>query len=293
MLTNLKLVLLATSRRLHFRGKARLLDVFNLGVGNLQLVPPGIDSVECVEGITISTSRNTDIMFREVFVDGIYQDDVLVALANLLKPGDIFWDIGANYGLMSVYVDRHFDGRVDTVAFEPSPEVLPVLRTNIERNRCSNVAVEPICIADHEGTVAFFTSKDHSWNATMIEQFAESKNETIRIEVPCSTIDECVQRLAPPSVIKLDVEGAEHLVMAGGRRFLGGSGASIVAEYNVESIRDSGLSPEEYLQVFRDLDYKIYLLRRPYFGLHRWESLFEVHDPSDLYPLCNLIALRS
>jgi FkbM family methyltransferase len=288
----LKLWLLALSRKLHFRGKARLLDLVGLGPSHRDVVPEGIDSVRCIEGIVVHTSRPTDIMFRELFVNGLYQSDVLVALRNLLRPGGVFWDIGANYGLMSLYVDRHFRGAVRSVAFEPSPMVLTELRRNVEANDCRSVQIEPICLSDRPGTVTFYTSPDNSWNATLIKQFAESSREADSIEVEASTLDECVKRLPPPDVIKLDVEGAEPLVIAGGETFLRGASAAIVAEYNELAIRDFGWTPERYLDLYRDLGYRIQRIPRRSVGLHRWSDLIGVRGPDELPGLCNLVLTK-
>src|SRR5687768_852042 len=112
---------LAVSRRVHFRGKARMLRALGLSLANHELVPPGVDRVTCAGGIEISTHDPHDVMFRELWLHGFYQDDVLVALSNLLAPGRTFWDVGANFGLMSLWVERRFDGAVRTVAFEPAP----------------------------------------------------------------------------------------------------------------------------------------------------------------------------
>lgn len=60
-------------------------------------------------------------MLHDLWEDGYYQDDVLVALRSLLKPSDVFWDLGANDGFMTLYVNAVFAGQVATRVFEPSP----------------------------------------------------------------------------------------------------------------------------------------------------------------------------
>lgn len=289
----LRLWLLAVARRLHFRGKARLLDLVGLGPSRRDVVPEGVRSVRCIAGIVVHTSRPTDIMFRELFVNGLYQSDVLVALRHLLEPGGVFWDIGANYGLMSLYVDRHFGGSVRSVAFEPNPAVLPELRRNVEANACRSVQIEPLCLADKPGSVSFYTAPDNSWNATLIKEFAESSRGVREIRVEASTLDACVGRLPAPTAIKLDVEGAEPLVIRGGQSFLRGAHVPIVAEYNVQAIRDFGWTPERYLDLYRDLGYRPHHIRRPIVGLHRWRDLRPVDRPEQLPRLCNLVLTKA
>ena len=161
----------ALSRRVHFKGKARALDALGIGPSYLDLVPPGTHVVECVEGIRMDLAQRQDIMSRELYLHGFYQDDVLVALRSLLRPGDVFWDIGANQGLMSVYVDRVFSGEVRTFAFEPSPPVVEILQRNLELNDCRSVEIQAYCLSREAGSVPFYTSATNSWNATLIGDF--------------------------------------------------------------------------------------------------------------------------
>jgi FkbM family methyltransferase len=282
----------AHTRAVQFRGKARLLDLVGLGPSNKALVPEGVHHVDCIDGIRIESKRPNDVMFRELYVNGLYQDDVLAALAALLRPGDVFWDIGANYGFMSIYVQRRFGGRVKCVAFEPNPIVLEELERNLAINGCEDVTVEPSCLSDRIGEVAFYISEDHSWNATMVTEFAALHDQNVAIRVRTTTLDEYARQAPHPAVIKLDVEGAEHLVVSGGRELLGRAKIAIVAEYNVESIAAAHLSGDDYLRLFRELGYRIFLLRRPWWGRYRWESRSEVGSAGALPALCNLVLLK-
>lgn len=236
-------------------------------------------------------SQRQDIMTRELYLHGFYQDDVLVALRSLLEPGGVFWDIGANQGLMSVYVDRVFGGEVRSFAFEPSPPVVEILQRNLALNSCRSVEVEAYCLSNAAGSVPFYTSATNSWNATLIGDFAEEKGESEKIEVRATTLDVAVTELAPPNVIKLDVEGAETLVLEGGRQHLSTHHPPIVAEFNHESIEAAGLSHEGYLDAYRDLGYSPHILARPWWGWHRWESLHPVDAAASLPSLCNVVML--
>jgi len=284
--------LLALSRRVSFRGKLRLLNAVGLSLANRELVPDGVDRVRSVGGITISTHDPRDVMFRELWLHGHYQDDVLVGLAHLLEPGGVFWDVGANFGLMSLWVEHRFKGQVRTVAFEPAPTVAATLRRNLELNHARGIQVEQICLSDRPGKVTFYTSADHSWNATLIPAFARKYGEDIAIEVDATTMDAYATAHGPPTVIKLDVEGAEHLVVMGGQKLLRDHDVAVIAEYNTVALAAVGLSPAQYLELFTKIGYRPHLLRRPLWGWHRWASLHEVRDPAALPGLCNLILLK-
>ena len=96
-------------------------------------------------------------------------------------------------------------------------------------------------------------------------------------------------------MIKIDVEGAEHLVLKGGRETLRTREIDVIAEFNPKSIRDAGLTPAEYLRLYtRKLGYTPYRMHRPRWGWHRWRSLHPLASVDDL-PLThesNLVFLK-
>jgi FkbM family methyltransferase len=284
--------ILTLSRQFQFRGKERLLRSLGLSLENRDLVPRGVSEVCCVGGIRIRTHDARDVMFRELWLHGYYQDDVLVALENLLKPGDVFWDVGANFGFMSLWIDLYFEGAVSTTAFEPNPRVAATLRRNLELNGARAVRVEEQCLSDRSGLVTFYTSVDHSWNATLLPSFARLYGEDIAIEVAATTIDSYASANGPPSAMKIDVEGAEHLVVAGGRGLLRSADIPLVVEYNTVAIKEAGLTPEGYLDLYRELGYRPYRMRNPRWGWSRWATLHETPHVVDIPPLCNLVMLK-
>jgi FkbM family methyltransferase len=121
------------------------------------------------------------------------------ALSRIPMDGKIVFDVGANIGVTAVM----FASRAAHVhAFEPSPRALRLL----EQNAAPNVTVHPVALSDRSGTV----------------QFSELDNLDMShiggdLSVPCIAIDELG---IVPDVIKIDVEGAEQLVLSGAKQIL-------------------------------------------------------------------------
>jgi hypothetical protein len=113
------------------------------------------------------------------------------------------------------------------------------------------------------------------------------------METESVVLDEMVKVLPEPDVMKVDVEGAEHLVLEGGRQFLSRRHPPIVIEFNRRSVVDAGQTAEGFLELFRSLGYEAYLLRRPWFGFHQWEGRTKVTRADRLPALCNLVLLAS
>lgn len=140
---------------------------------------------------------------------GSYELDMQKRIARELRPGAVFYDVGANAGFYSLLASA-LVAPGPVYAFEPLPANAAYLRKHLELNRIRNVELFELAISDETGT-AFFTTE---------ETRAMGKLElTGDLSVQTATLDELVeeQRLAPPDFIKMDIEGAEYLALVGGK----------------------------------------------------------------------------
>jgi FkbM family methyltransferase len=126
-------------------------------------------------------------------------------LLHYLREGDVFIDGGANVGAYTVLASA--GAGAETYAFEPSPEAMDALRSNIELNRIpGRVHLEPYALGRTAGGIMLQTSGP----SAMHHVAAESSDGSYSVEM--RTIDS--YRLCP-SILKIDVEGYEAEVLAG------------------------------------------------------------------------------
>jgi FkbM family methyltransferase len=149
-------------------------------------------------------------------------DPLLLRLAaEVVRPGDTVWDIGANLGLFSfaaaVLAGR--DGQV--LAVEPDTDLAGLLRRSAAGGTHAPVEVLPAAVSD-ELSVARFHVATRNRATSHLAGFGSSMTGGTRSTrlVPTVTLDSLADRLPAPDVIKVDVEGAELLVLAGGHRVL-------------------------------------------------------------------------
>lgn len=142
-------------------------------------------------------------------------------LKSIFHDGDIFLDIGANRGWFSLVLARQSPGgRV--FAFEPIPSTFENLKANIALNHVGNV--DPLCMGmlDRVDELNFLFAEDAS-GATSLKLVGQSRGYAELQEIRCATttIDTfCAERGLIPDVIKVDVEGAELMVVRGARETL-------------------------------------------------------------------------
>ena len=131
--------------------------------------------------------------------------------ARHLAPGDIFIDVGANVGAYSLWASDH---GAHVIAIEPDPEVAARLKANIALNPWMEVELLEVALADKRGPVQLLSERGGR------SRLAVGEAVDHMMEVEAWTLDEVLGERAAAGV-KIDVEGAERLVLEGARRALG------------------------------------------------------------------------
>lgn len=130
---------------------------------------------------------------------------------NNIKSSDTFFDIGAAEGLYTCFVGQ-IVGDQSVVAFEPRPETFQHLKKNVDMNNI-NAHLFNIVLMDKEKDVEFLEDG---------MKISSDKNTNDTFTVPANTGDALVEEesLPQPTIVKIDVEGAELNVISGLERTL-------------------------------------------------------------------------
>jgi FkbM family methyltransferase len=171
-----------------------------------------------------------------------------------LQPGMIFADIGANVGLHTLEAARAVGPTGKVYSFEPTPRTLAALRQNLELNEITGVEVFPAAVLDKGGEAALYLNESLSaWNTVFPD------NETTEsVRVPAVTLDEALRGRERVDVVKIDVEGAEPLVLRGMTNILRENpGITLIIEFSASHLERAGIQPRDYLQQLRDLGFRI------------------------------------
>ena len=142
---------------------------------------------------------------------GSYEYDKCRAFEAMVKPDSVVFDIGANVGFYTLLGSVLVGPGGKVFAFEPHPQNLALLNAHLSLNAVNNVAVIEKAVSDRDG-VSFFAGKDATGHL--------AADGTLRVETV--SLDSIVRQgaLPPPAYIKIDVEGAESLVLAGAKSLL-------------------------------------------------------------------------
>jgi FkbM family methyltransferase len=143
---------------------------------------------------------------------GTYELEKQVVMKRVVKPGMTVFDIGANAGFYTLFFSRLVGDRGQVWAFEPLPENGHNILRHIRLNRLQNVTLLQAAVSDRIGAVGF-AAEDNSTGA--IAQRGDFITPTFSLDYLV-----CNQVIPAPDLIKIDVEGAEYLVLEGARLLL-------------------------------------------------------------------------
>jgi FkbM family methyltransferase len=138
--------------------------------------------------------------------------------AEVVRRGDTVWDIGANLGLFSFAAAALAGKEGKVLAIEPDTDLARLLRRSAEGNPDhAPVEVLPAAVCD-ESSVARFHIARRNRATSHLAGFGSTMTGGTRSTrlVPTVTLDSLGATFPAPDVIKIDVEGAELLVLAGG-----------------------------------------------------------------------------
>ena len=163
---------------------------------------------------------------------GLFKLDLQNWLSANLKPGSVFYDVGANVGFFSLLAARLTGPQGNVISFEPLPENLDRLRENVERNHFSNVKIFPVALGAANQEQVFQVSERPTWGKLKDVGPAAPDKYLSDIRVGVRRLDDLVAEGAfpPPDLIKIDVEGAEVAVVEGAVETLARYGPALIIE---------------------------------------------------------------
>ncbi len=184
------------------------------------------------EGAFSMACNPTSYVAKVLFWEGVrgFEYDLFRIFGALIRSSQTFLDVGANIGYYTLAAATiNPDARV--TSFEPLPSAFRYLRRNVEINGFTNVATERLALSDAEGETTFFVSRnpkfievEHNLASTgaLDRELAARTAFVEEVPVRTETLDRYVAARVRERVdlIKLDAEGSEGRILAGGATVL-------------------------------------------------------------------------
>lgn len=186
-------------------------------------VPSGLSQVTIASGILEGVPMLLDLHTEKDNWLGTYEPGMQSALKELIKPGMIVYDVGANIGYVTLMLARLVGAKGKVFSFEALPDNVERLRQNLELNKFNNrVDVFPGAVTGGENEVRFLV---HTSGAMGKAVGSAGRDEKYLREITVAgiSLDEFVfaRGNPPPQAVKMDIEGGEVMALPGMKRVLG------------------------------------------------------------------------
>ena len=146
---------------------------------------------------------NLYILYKDIFVHRIYHFDAV-------RPDPFILDCGSNIGMSILYFKQRYP-QARIIGFEPDPDIIPFLESNIAGNHLKNVKWEQAALSRDSEKKIFYS--DGICGSGLDETLTlESSYNWKRFEVPCLRLRDYLAE--PVDFLKMNIEGAEYEVLA-------------------------------------------------------------------------------
>jgi FkbM family methyltransferase len=190
-----------------------------------------------------------DWLGQYVYLTGCYEPPTARVIAGLLNPGDTFIDVGANSGFFTLLASYRVGPGGHVLAFEPVPSMRSQLQANLSLNGVTNVMIYDVALSNtvgecplHEGPIG------HKG----LSSLRPLDNAATTYSVKTMPLDNLVTSDVGVKLIKIDVEGAEQLVIDGMRQILEQQRPSVVIEVTDKYLAPFGHSAVELCHCLRN-----------------------------------------
>ncbi len=176
---------------------------------------------------------------RRYYVHGFEPTERLTRhFIRLVRPGDTVIDVGANLGYYTLAAAKLVGSTGQVHAFEASPLTLPWLQQNAALNPFANIQVHGVAVTDRCGTTTFHTAPADRAGYSSLRNLGDDTRSVVT--VPTVSLDSLLDELPRTRLVKIDVEGAELLVLRGMDRLLARDRPFLILESDDAFLRQLG-----------------------------------------------------
>jgi FkbM family methyltransferase len=211
--------------------------------------------VACRHGLRFRVSR--DGMYVQPYLFGAYEPALTRILLRLVGPGDVVVDVGANFGWYTCLLARAVGPAGEVHAFEPVPRLAAMTQDAIDLNgAAAAVRLVRAGLGDRVGSLTMYTFRNLPHGHAAASDLG--RDDAVPVACDVTTLDDYARTAGIDriSVMKVDVEGHEPFVFAGGHALLSSPEAPVIAfEVNPSCLVPRGLAAWDVESTLRDLGY--------------------------------------
>lgn len=187
--------------------------------------------------------------------NGIFEESLTELVKQIIKEGDIVFDVGANIGYYSVLFSRLIGNRGKVFCFEPTKYYGEVLNRNLKANKTSNVKVFNVGLSNKKQKLEIQIGNSSASFHNPVGSPLETKELVNLI-----SLDEFIEEHTPQKIdlIKVDIDGHEPIFFEGAWNTLSKYNPIIILEVSHFHYLEAGYTAWDFYDMLKKNDYKIY-----------------------------------
>ncbi len=206
---------------------------------------------------------------RRIREEGIWEPYETELVLEILRPGDVFVDVGANIGYFSVLAASVVGEEGAVFAFEPDPDNFRLLQANAELN-AQQQAITPVpaALSDASGKGQLYLAADNLGDHQVYAGGEPRPSVPITLYRGSDFLGSRLQRM---DLLKVDTQGSEFNVIAGLMPLLFALRRKprIIIELTPYSLREAGASGRELIELLAQLGQPLWIIDHIEHSLHR------------------------
>lgn len=198
-------------------------------------------------------------MGNTIFWRGAHDWAPIFALEKLINRGDTIIDIGANQGEYALWAARKAGSSGQVHAYEPLTSIFNQLKENIHLNPELRISPHQTGLSDQPGRLKLYSNDNHNEGVNTLFPDPAHTSKVLE-EIELNTLDLEVEKLGLKKIdlIKIDVEGAELMVLKGGKATIDKHRPILFLEFNEKAFLTAGYSSADILSFLEKYGYQFY-----------------------------------
>jgi FkbM family methyltransferase len=206
-----------------------------------------------------------EFLGRYVYYFGVWEPNISAWIAQRLGAGDTFVDIGANIGYYTLLASRLVGPSGHVVAIEACPRTFAQLDQNLSLNDARNVRSVNIAVSDRDGELQLYEGPlGSSGKTSILGQVGLASTCTVAARTLAHVLTDA--EIATTRLFKIDVEGAEWLIINGFAAYLAQTrpDTEFVIEISPGRLELLQRKPDDILELFGRAGFQPYTIANDY-----------------------------
>lgn len=205
---------------------------------------------------TLRLKPRYDNIQRDLFLGKGHENHVRLFLEKHVKPGMVYFDIGAHVGVFTLLASKLAGEKGQCVAFEPCSALADILDHNLRFNNVRNVKAIRMAVTDKNSDITFYRNRDLAMSSVIyFPTYNKEKVRSISLDTFCS------RENIFPDFIKIDAEGAEVSIFKGMQNLLESRKKPIIlCELHAPPDKNPDRDISGVPEFFKSHQYEIYTL---------------------------------